>query len=91
MSKLGARLERSFATGSCGPGCPPQVLVHYEQDGPDAEPVLCEEPEPVAPCPRCGRPAKVAEDAERCRRKAENAAKAAGKPAPNDYAEGACS
>jgi hypothetical protein len=64
MSKVGARLarlERSFAGGSCGPGCPPQVLVHYEQDGPDAEPVLCGEPEPAAPCPRCGRPAKVVE------------------------------
>jgi hypothetical protein len=54
-----ARLEQAFGNGACGPDCPPQAVVRYVQDGPDAEPVLEEGQEPPAPCPRCGRPADV--------------------------------
>jgi hypothetical protein len=52
-------LERCARRRGCGPGCPPQILVHYTQDGPDAEPVLVEGQKPPTPCPRCGRPAEV--------------------------------
>jgi hypothetical protein len=53
---------------SCGPGCPPLAWREFVQDEPGAELVPCdwhaqpltEEPEPPAPCPRCGRPAQIA-------------------------------
>jgi hypothetical protein len=52
-SRLG-RLERSWAAGGCGPGCPPVRAVieadWYDDGQADAAP---------APCPRCGRPPRV--------------------------------
>jgi hypothetical protein len=54
------RLEAAGAADSCGPGCPPEAVVIHRQDGYDGEPVP-EERKPPAPCPRCGRPARVLE------------------------------
>jgi hypothetical protein len=48
------RLERSWRAGSCGPGCPP---IRCVREG-DWYGTPCP-PEPVEPCPHCGRPATV--------------------------------
>jgi hypothetical protein len=55
------RLERATRAGDCGPDCPPRAVALYCQDGRDGEPVREEGQVPPAPCPRCGRLARVVE------------------------------
>ena len=59
-----ASLERSLGERGCGPDCPPRpVTVVYKNNfydrirgGPEEQ--KPQEPEPPAPCPRCGRAAE---------------------------------
>jgi len=54
-----ATLERSLGEHGCGPECPPRpVLVGYENDFYGNASGGSGEPEPPAPCPRCGRAAE---------------------------------
>jgi hypothetical protein len=55
------RLEEPRGADSCGPNCPPLAVVVSYQDGYDGEASLGQGQRPPAPCPRCGRRARVEE------------------------------
>jgi hypothetical protein len=55
------RLEQTLGADICGPNCPPLAVVVSYQDGYDGEPSREQVQRPPAPCPRCGRPARVEE------------------------------